>query len=261
MNTFKGVRSALEYEVSRQIEAINSGESIPQETRLWDAEKGVTTSMRTKEEAHDYRYFPEPDLVPFVKNDSLASEIKMTIGELPDEKAKRFKGEFALSDKTIGVLISDKETADYLEECVKLYKNPKIVANWITGELMAQANLKNGTIVELGISASDLVGLLKMIDDGTISGKMAKGILIEAIETRHKPQDIVESKGLKQITDNAMLDEVVRAILKKNEKSVKDYKSGKKNALTYLVGQIMKETKGKANPALVNEILRQNLGE
>jgi len=260
MNSFKGVKNALEYEVSRQIEAIGSSEKIPQETRLWDADKAITTSMRTKEEAHDYRYFPEPDLVPFTES-GLADQIRKSIPELPDQKAKRFKDEFALSDYDAGVLVSDKKIADYFEECTKLYGKPKVIANWLAGDIMAQLNLKGIGIGELGVCASGLAGLLKMIDGGTISGKMAKEVLSEAIETKQSPEEIVKRKGLSQISDAGKIEEVVRAVLSKEEKSVKDYRNGKANAFTFLVGQVMRQTKGKANPAVVNEILKRMLGE
>ncbi len=258
MNTFKGVRGALEYEIVRQVEAVESGEKIVQETRLWDADKALTTSMRTKEEAHDYRYFPEPDLVPFTES-GLANEVKKMIPELPHQKAERFRKEFGLSDYDTGVLVSDKPMAEYFEECIKIYNKPKVVANWLMGDITAQLKEKNLQIRDLGIPPASLAKFFKMIDDATISGKMAKDVLAEAIATKTSPEKIVESKGLKQITDTAALEEVIKAILSKEEKSVKDYKSGKKNALTYLVGQIMKETKGKANPKIVNEILVKNL--
>jgi len=185
----------------------------------------------------------------------------MDIPELPEEKAMRFKSEFSLSDYDVGVLVADKSIADYFEECIKLYNKPKVVANWIAGDIMAELNLKNVTIKELGILPDGLTGLLKMIDSGVINGKMAKEILLEAIETKHRPEDIVKEKGLSQISDAGQLEKVVKAILDKNQKSVNDYKGGKKNALTFLVGQIMKETKGKANPSMVNEILKKSLGE
>ncbi len=260
MNSFKGVKGGLEYEVTRQIEAINSGERVIQETRLWDADKNITTSMRTKEEAHDYRYFPEPDLVPFTEG-GLTSQLKKTIPELPHKKAERFKKEFGLSDYDNGVLVSDKATAEYFEECTRIYDKPKIAANWIMGDVMAQLKEKNIGINELGVSPKSLISLLKMIDDATISGKIAKDVLIEMIDTKKSPQEIIESKGLKQITDTSELERLVKKVLEAEAKSVKDYKGGKKNALTFIVGQVMKETKGKANPAIVNEILKKTLGE
>lgn len=261
MNTFKGVKQALEYEVKRQVGLLEEGENIIQETRLWDADKSVTTSMRSKEEAEDYRYFPEPDLVPFVTDRDIIEKMRGELPELPEARSERFRVDFALSEYDADLLTSQIDMADYFEECLKSYKNAKNAANWIMGDIMAQANLKNVNIKELGIPPPSLVSLLKMIDDGIISGKMAKEILTESIKTKRKPQDIVESKGLEQITDTVKLDEVVRMVLEKNEKSARDYKSGKRNAFAYLVGQVMRETKGRANPAIVNEVLKKNLGE
>ncbi|MDD5495509.1 MAG: Asp-tRNA(Asn)/Glu-tRNA(Gln) amidotransferase subunit GatB [Candidatus Omnitrophica bacterium] len=261
MNSFKAVRLALEHEVSRQMEAVSAGEKLQQETRLWDAGKAVTLLMRTKEEAHDYRYFPEPDLVPFVPDPSYVEDIRKTIPEMPDAKAKRFKERFNLSDYDIAVLVSDKAAADYFEKCLESYDNPKTVANWIMGDITAQSNLKNTGIRELGISPQGLAELLKMIDGQLISGKMAKEVLLEAIEKRCEPAQIVRSKGLEQLSDKGELEKIVKVILGRNEKSVQDYKGGKKNALTFIIGQVMRETKGKANPAVINEILKKSLGE
>ena len=259
MNSFKNVRNALEYEASRQAEAAASGEKIPQETRLWDADKLITISMRTKEEAHDYRYFPEPDLVPFVIEAKVVDQIKKEIPELPVMRRARFIEDFKLSDYDAGVLVSDKETADYFEETAELYNKPKIIANWIAGDILALLNEKNITIGKSGILPKDLAELLNMIDAGTISGKMAKDVLTEAFETKAPPAAIVKSKGLSQISDSKALEEIMKSVLAKNEKSVNDYRSGKTNAFTFLVGQVMRETKGKANPSIVNEILKKFL--
>ena len=261
MNSFKGVRSGLEYEVKRQISVTGDKEKIIQETRLWDAEKCVTTSMRTKEEAEDYRYFPEPDLVPFTVDKTEIETIRGSLPELPEAKAGRFKAEFGLSDYDAGILTSHLDLADYYEECVKLYPNAKIVANWLEGDIMAAANEKNVNINELGLTPGGLAGLLKMIDSGSISGKMAKEVLVEAIEMKAHPEEIVKKKGLAQISDTGKIGEIVKGVLQKESKSVNDYKNGKKAAFGFLVGQVMKETKGKANPAMVNEILKKSLGE
>jgi aspartyl-tRNA(Asn)/glutamyl-tRNA(Gln) amidotransferase subunit B len=259
MNSFKWVKAGLEYEAARQMDAISSGEGIIQETRLWDPEKGLTISMRTKEEAHDYRYFPEPDLVPFIIDKGLAKEMRGTIPELPAEKADRFMAEFGLSAYDAGVLVSDKAMADYFEACVGIYDKPKIIANWLSGEIMAQLNSRNIGIKELGLSPQGLVGLLKMLDTSAVSGKMAKEVLAEAVETKRSPEEIIASKGLAQISDRLEVENVVKAVLKANEKSVSDYKKGKKNALGFLVGQVMKATSGKANPAVVNDVLKKHL--
>lgn len=261
MNTFKGVRLGLEYEVARQVSLVSDGEKIVQETRLWDADKAVTVSMRSKEEAKDYRYFPEPDLVPFVVDPSIIENIRSQLPELPEAKAKRFVKEFGLSEYDSLVLTSQADTAYYFEECAGLYGNKKAIANWITGEIMAYLKTKSISMASLGLKPEGLVGLLKMIDCGSISGKMAKEVLGEAMETGVEPADIVSKKGLAQISDAGTLEGIVKAVLARNEKSVGDYKLGRKNALAFLVGQIMKETKGAANPAVVNEILKRELGE
>ncbi|MDD5436500.1 MAG: Asp-tRNA(Asn)/Glu-tRNA(Gln) amidotransferase subunit GatB [Candidatus Omnitrophica bacterium] len=261
MNSFKGVRNALEYEVKRQDSVLEDGGKLVQETRLWDADKGITTSMRTKEEAEDYRYFPEPDLVPFVVEKEEIERIRKTLPELPEAKAARFKAAFGLSDYDAGVLTSQVDLADYFEECVKLYPNAKTVANWLMGDVMATVNEKNIDMSELALAPAAFTGLLKMIDSKAISGKMAKEVLAEAIETRIAPEEIVQKKGLSQISDAGAIESVVQGVLKKEAKTVSDYKSGKKAAFAFLVGQVMKETKGKANPAVVNEILKKSLGE
>lgn len=260
MNTFKGVRLALEYEVKRQVAKLEDGEKIIQETRLWDSEKKITLSMRSKEEAQDYRYFPEPDLVPFVVDKAVIEKIKNNLPELPEAKANRFISEFGLSEYDASVLTSQADIANYFEECVGLYPNPKTVANWVTGDIMAQVNARNITIGQLGILPSSLADVLKMIEAGTISSKMAKELLLESIETKSRPEDIAKEKGLSQISDTSKLEEIARLVLKREKKSVRDYKSGKRNALAFLIGQIMKVTKGKANPAIVNEILKRELG-
>ena len=261
MNTFKGVRLGLEYEVKRQVALVTDGEKIIQQTRLWDADKALTVAMRTKEEAKDYRYFPEPDLVPFIVDLSIIEKIKSQLPELPEAKAKRFVKDLGLSEYDAGVLTGQADVAYYFEECAKLYDNKKAVANWITGEIMAYLNAKNLPIMSLGLKPAGMVSLLKMIDNGSLSGKMAKDVLGEAMDTGANPADIVSKKGLTQISDAGQLKGVVKAVLAKNEKSVSDYKGGKKNALAFLVGQIMKETKGAANPAVVNGILKKELGE
>lgn len=261
MNSFKGVRLGLEYESKRQMQAAQDGERIIQETRLWDADKCVTKSMRSKEEAQDYRYFPEPDLVPFMADRSVIQKIRDGLPELPEEKSSRLKKQFGLSEYDANVLTSQAEIAAYFEECLKLYPNAKIAANWIMGDILAELNTRNISITELGISPEGLAGLLKMIDRKTISGKMAKDVLSESIETRISPQEIVKKKNLSQISDAGELEGIVKTVLAREEKSVKDYRGGKKNAMTFLVGQVMKESKGKANPALVNELLKKTLGE
>ncbi|MFA6078774.1 MAG: Asp-tRNA(Asn)/Glu-tRNA(Gln) amidotransferase subunit GatB [Candidatus Omnitrophota bacterium] len=261
MNSFKNVRQALEYEVERQTAVLEEGGKLIQETRLWDPDREITNSMRSKEEAQDYRYFPEPDLVPFVVEKKVIDEIRSSLPELPETRLGRFMKEYALSEYDANVLTGDIDTADYFEETARQHGNAKTAANWIMGDIMAALNAKNAGIKDIRMKPGSLAGLLSMIDKGVISGKMAKEVLADAVETGRDPREIVESKGLSQISDLSALETVVGAVLQKNEKSVTDYKSGKKNALAFLIGQIMKETKGKANPAVVNTILKKNLGE
>lgn len=260
MNSFKWVRSALEYEVNRQSEILDSGEKILQETRLWNADKGVTISMRSKEEAHDYRYFPEPDLVPFIVAGQLVSEVKRTIPELPKERMARFVSEYAIPAYDAAVLTQEKKIAEFFEEAVKTHNNPKAISNWIMGDINAVLNEKNIDIDMTKLCPRNLALLVKMIDDGTISIKIAKEILPEMVEKGESPESLVEKKGLKQISDTGELEGVADKVIKANEETASDYKSGKKNALARLVGEIMKETRGKANPRKVNEILIKKLG-
>ena len=261
MNSFRWVREGLQYEVERQAAALDSKEKIVQETRLWDTEKMATLSMRSKEEAKDYRYFPEPDLVPFTVDKKVIDRIKDSLPELPDARMKRFVSSHGMTEYDARILTSDCAIADYFEECVSAYPNKKAIANWITGDIMAAMNLKNTTISGLGVKPDSLIGLLKMIDEQTISGKMAKDVLVQMVETGKPAQDIVKDKGLSQISDKSAIEKAVKEVLDKNEKSVNDYKSGKKTAITFLVGQVMRQTKGMANPALVNELLKKLLGD
>jgi aspartyl-tRNA(Asn)/glutamyl-tRNA(Gln) amidotransferase subunit B len=261
MNSFKGVKLGLEYESKRQVAAIGDNEKLVQETRLWDVEKNITVSMRSKEEAQDYRYFPEPDLVPFVVDKITIEKVRKDLPELPEAKTDRFVKEFGLSEYDANVLTSDVDFAGYFETCARSYKNAKTIANWLMGDIMAQMNTRNAGIKELGLTADGLVALLKMIDSQAISGKMAKEVLLEAIETKKDPAIVVKEKGLSQISDSSKIEEVVSVVISREAKTVADYKNGKKAAITFLIGQIMKETRGKANPGLVNEILKKKLGE
>jgi aspartyl-tRNA(Asn)/glutamyl-tRNA(Gln) amidotransferase subunit B len=232
-----------------------------QETRLWDAQKLVTISMRSKEEAHDYRYFPEPDLVPFIVDKKIIEDMRSALPELPQARANRFIKEYGLSEYDARVLTGQIDLADYFEECAREYENRKILANWINGDIAAQMNSRNVNILGLGIKPKDLVGLLRMIDDQSISGKIAKDVLAEMVQTKKGAAEIVGSKGLSQISDKDQIEQAVKDVLAGNERSVNDYKGGKKTAITFLIGQVMKQTRGKANPAMVNDLLRKHLGE
>ncbi len=259
MNSFRSVRSALLFEIKRQSEELEQGNRISQETRLWDQEEQVTRSMRSKEEAHDYRYFPEPDLVPFIITDEVIEQVRKNLPELAVQRQKRFSEQYELPKYDAAVLTRDKWTADYFESCVRLHPKPKIVANWIMGDLAAQANERGVDLSELDFKPEWLAQLLELVDRQTISGKMAKELLVEIIQKKQPPREIVASKGLAQISDEKSLSGVIEEVIGKNLKSVEDYRGGKTTALMFLVGQVMKGTSGKANPQKVQELLREKL--
>ena len=259
MNSFRAVKAALQYEHDRQIDLLESGQGIIQETRLYDAEKGVTDSMRSKEEAHDYRYFPEPDLVPFDFEPALLKDIAREIPELPGPRKKRFTEAFQLSDYDAAIMVSDKAIADYFERCVSLYKKAKKVANWLMGDISAYMKERGLTINDLNLKVDHLTGMLKMIDDGLISGKTAKDILIEMIQTQRPPELLVKEKRLEQISDKGEMEKAIGEVIAENPKIVNDFKSGKANAIMALVGKVMAKTKGKLDARRVNEILKKKL--
>ncbi len=259
MNSFKGVKAALQYEQLRQTELLENGQRIAHETRLYDSTRDVTESMRSKEEAHDYRYFPEPDLVPFDFEEKLLKDIKRSIPELPEPRKKRFMSDYKLSDYDARVMVSDKATADYFEKCISVYKKPKEIANWLMGDISAYMKEQNLAIGDLDLKVEHLTGMLKMIDEAVISGKIAKALLIEMIQTGKDPAILVKEKELEQISDEDEIEKAVEGVLLKNTKIVDDFKSGKQNAIMALVGKVMSKTRGKANPKNVNEILRRLL--
>jgi aspartyl-tRNA(Asn)/glutamyl-tRNA(Gln) amidotransferase subunit B len=259
MNSFSALQKALEYEIERQIEVIEDGEKIVQETRSWDESKGITVSMRSKEEAHDYRYFPEPDLLPWKIDKDWIERIRKTIPELPKERKERLIKEHALPEYDAGVITASKALADFFDSCVEDYNKPKVISNWIMGELMRLLN-SNGLDAENNpINSNDLVELLKLIDKGIISGKIAKQVFEEMFSTGKNASEIVKERGLEQISDESEIEGIVKKIIDENSKSVEDYRNGKEKAIKYLVGQVMKATKGKANPQVVNELLKQIL--
>ena len=261
MNTFKGVRSALTYEVKRQMQLVRDGEKIIQDTRLWNEADGRTHSMRIKEEAYDYRYFPEPDLVPFMLNRVFIDMIRKTLPEFPREKLPRFIGDYMLSPDVASVLVSEKALADYFEKCCALYPRAQIIANWIIGDIQSELNKRNLSIEELGLPAERLAGMLKLIEDGSISGKMAKDILVKMIGTNKSAEELIKSEGLSQISCEKELGKILEDVIAQNPKPVGDYKKGKETALKFLVGMAMKATKGKANPKMVNDLLKKKMGE
>ncbi|MBN1353100.1 MAG: Asp-tRNA(Asn)/Glu-tRNA(Gln) amidotransferase subunit GatB [Candidatus Omnitrophica bacterium] len=259
MNSFKSVRDALSYEAKRQAGLLANGETPAQETRLWNEERGVTLSMRTKEESHDYRYFPEPDLVPFIVEAKTIAEIRNSLPELPAAKRERFVSSYSLSEYEAAILVRNAELAAFFEKTISIYKNPKTVANWLLGGVASILNEKKLLLENALFTPAHLAELLILIDSEEISGKMAKGILEEAFAKGVSPQKLVTDKGLKQIKDSGRLELVIDDVLKENPKSVEDFKKGKKNAKMFLVGQVMKKTSGKANPAAVDEILGKKL--
>jgi len=259
MNSFKGVRLALEYEAKRQIDLLESGQRIVQETLLYNTEKGVTEPMRSKEEAHDYRYFPEPDLAPFDFEESFLNVIEKDMPELPEPKKNRFIKNYLLSNYDAAIMTSDKNTADYFEKCSALYKNPKTITNWIMGDISAYMKDNNILIKDLNLKPEHLSSMLKMIDNSVITGKIAKTLLIEVIQTGKDPEALVKEKGLEQISDIGLIEAEIGGVIAENPKSVEDFKNGKDNAIMFLVGKVMQKTKGKANPNKVNEMLREKL--
>ena len=259
MNSFKHVENALIYEIERQEGIVEDGRELIQETRLWDEAKGVTVSMRGKEEAHDYRYFPDPDLLPLVIDGGWTEAIRSTLPELPDEKRARFIEAYGIPLYDAQVLTSSRPLADYFEACVEHFPEPKIVSNWVMGSVLAMLKAENKTIGESPVSAERLAELLRLIDSGVISGKIAKTVLDEMVSSGKPPEAIVQEKGLVQVTDTDAITEVVKQVVSDHEKEVLDYRAGKTKLFGFFVGQVMKATRGKANPKMVNEILKSLL--
>ncbi|MDO8688626.1 MAG: Asp-tRNA(Asn)/Glu-tRNA(Gln) amidotransferase subunit GatB [Dehalococcoidia bacterium] len=264
MNSFRAVFRALEYEVQRQAEALRGGDRIHQETRGWVEERGVTVSQRSKEYAHDYRYFPEPDLPPMFTSPVLVEEIRAALPELPDTKRDRFVSEFGLSPYDANLLVADKDGARFFEEAQVLGKgkvSPKLIANWVLGELARMLNATGSEIADSKMSADRLIELLELVENGVISGKIAKSVFEEMFEGGRGAADLVASRGLTQISDRKQILETVRKVLEANAQAAADYRAGKRQSLAFLVGQVMKETRGRANPELVNDLFRDELGE
>jgi len=261
MNSFKGVKDALAYEVQRQAEVLDEGGKIIQQTMLWDVKENKTVVMRTKEEAKDYRYFPEPDLPPFLITKEKIQEMRETLPELPQQRCKRIIQEYGLSEHDANILVISKADADYAEECIRAYKNSdkKPVVNILIGPMFSEANTRNTSMSALGVNSDNLLELLGYIDRDEISNLNAKVVLKDMIETKNKASEIIKAKNLIQISDTSFLDSAVDEVLQANVKSVEDFRSGKANALMFLVGQVMKKSAGKANPKVVQEILKRRL--
>ena len=259
LNSFKHVEKALQYEINRQKEVLADGGAVVQETRLWDPAKNRTDSMRSKEEAHDYRYFPDPDLLPLVIDEDWIETVRKNLPELPAEKKKRFVADYGLPSYDAEILTSDRNLAEYFENCLQGFNQPKPVSNWIMGSLLGLLNAAGKSIDQAPISAPDLARLLKLIDNGTISGKIAKTVFHEMAKSGKSPQSIVEDKGLVQISDSSAIEDIISKVLAGCSAEVEAYRNGKTKLLGFFVGQVMKETHGKANPKMVNEILKNKL--
>ena len=260
LNSFKFIQKAIEYEVDRQTKLLDQGDTVKQETRLYDADRNETFPMRSKEEAHDYRYFPDPDLVPIMIDEAWVEELRKTIPELPEQKRERFVKNYKIPEYDAGVLTSSKPLADYFEQCTALFPQPKTISNWMMGDLLRELKKDGRNIVDCPVSPSALVDLLKLIESGTISGNIAKGIFEEMYQTQKSAGSIVEEKGLKQITDSSAIEKIVAEVLQANPSQVEEFKGGKEKVLGFLVGQVMKASKGKANPAMVNKLLKKKMG-
>jgi aspartyl-tRNA(Asn)/glutamyl-tRNA(Gln) amidotransferase subunit B len=259
MNSFRHVERALEYEIKRQIALLGEGEEVVQETRLWDTNQGITISMRGKEEAHDYRYFPDPDLVPLRIDEAWIEEIRRRLPELPDEKKGRFVRDYGIPEYDAEILTSTRAMASYYEECVRLFPEPKTVSNWMMGDLLRELKRDEKEIEQSLLTPSHLAEMLSMMKEGTISGKIAKDVFEEMYRGGERPGKIVKDKGWVQILDEVEIARAIEGVMNANPKLVEDYRKGKEKIFGFFVGEVMKQTKGKANPKLVNELLKQKL--
>lgn len=259
VNSFRFVEKAIEYEISRQISCIESGEKIVQETRLYDSTKNRTFTMRTKEEAHDYRYFPDPDLLPVVFEDKWVEQIKKSLPELPLEKAKRFQSQYGIPEYDALVLTQDRSVAEYYENVAKECKNAKAASNWIMTELMREMKEKDLSIEQVPVKHKELAELILLIDNGTISGKIAKTVFAEMCVSGGKPAEIIQKKGLVQISDDSAIEKIINEIMGANQSQVEEYRKGRDKLFGFFVGQVMKASKGQANPDVVNKILKEKL--
>jgi len=255
VNSFKFVKQAIEYEIQRQVELIEDGGRVVQETRLFDPNSGKTRSMRSKEEAHDYRYFPDPDLVPLVIDEAWVARTRDEMPELPEQRRQRFMVDYSLPTYDAEVLTASRELADYFESCVALHSNAKVVSNWVMGEVTRTLNETATSISACPVSPQALVELLKLIEEGTISGKIAKTVFDEMWKSGQAPAAIVQEQGLIQVSDSSAIEAIIDEILTREAGQVAEYRSGKDKLFGFFVGQVMKASKGKANPAVVNELL------
>jgi aspartyl-tRNA(Asn)/glutamyl-tRNA(Gln) amidotransferase subunit B len=259
LNSFRNVQRALDYEIERQAGVLDGGGHVVQETRLFDADRGVTLPMRSKEEAHDYRYFPEPDLVPLQVDEAWIERVRRDLPELPDARRQRFVAQFGLPEYDAEVLTASRALADYYEATVRLYPQAKTVSNWIMGDFLRELNRYHHTPQQAPVTPAHLAGMLRLVDEGVISGKIAKTVFEEMYRTGKQPRDIVEEQGLMQVSDSSTLEPVIQQVLAHNAQQVEAYRAGKQKLFGFFVGQIMKATQGRANPQLVQELLKKAL--
>ena len=260
VNSIKFIQQAIEYESRRQVELLENGKNISQETRLFDPNNGETRTMRGKEESHDYRYFPDPDLPPLLINDDRIEKIKNELPELPDEKKKRFKEQYKLKDYDAEILVEDQFVSSFFEELVEK-RDSKIVVSWVTVELFSYLKKKDVQLQDSEIKSKKIGDLLDLIINGSISNRQAKEIFEEYLETDLGASDFIKKKGVKQVSDKSEIEALIKSVLQKNEGMVNDYKKGKDKLFGFFVGQVMKESKGKANPQLVNQVLKDLLSK
>ena len=261
INSFRFVQKAIEYEIKRQKALIMDGGKVVQETRLWDTQKGITVSMRGKEEAHDYRYFPDPDLVPVEIDNGWIEKIRKTLPELPSDKVKRFVADYGIPEYDAEVLSISRALANYYEETARISGQPKAASNWIMGDLLRFLKEDDREIEESSVTPTHIAEMIKLIDNGTISGKIAKTVMEEMYKTGKMPDDVVKEKGLIQVTDTGAIEKVIDEVLAENADSVAAYRSGKDKLFGFFVGQVMKKSQGKANPAVLNDLLKKKLGK
>jgi aspartyl-tRNA(Asn)/glutamyl-tRNA(Gln) amidotransferase subunit B len=259
MNSFRHVEKALEYEIKRQISVLEDGDEVIQETRLWDPDQGITVPMRGKEEAHDYRYFPDPDLVPLKVDEGWVEEVRKSLPELPDQKKDRFVQQYQIPEYDAEILTSARAMANYYEETVRLFPDPKTVSNWMMGDLLKELKHDEREIDQCPVTPRHLAEMLGLIKNGTISGKIAKDVFEEMYKAGERPEKIVKEKGWVQILDLGEIEGAINRIMEANPKLVEDYRKGKEKLFGFFVGEVMKQTKGKANPKMLNELLSKKL--
>jgi aspartyl-tRNA(Asn)/glutamyl-tRNA(Gln) amidotransferase subunit B len=259
LNSFRFIKQAIEYEVERQIDVIDAGEKVVQETRLFDPDAGISRSMRGKEEAHDYRYFPDPDLLPLQVSAEWVEQVRSCLPELPLAKLQRYQDEMGLPAYDAGVISAERPLAEYFDALVSLYDKPKICSNWVMGEVLGGLKEHNLTIDQCPVTPELLAGILQRIDDNTISGKIAKTVFEEVWKNGKSADEVIEEKGLKQVTDTGAIESIVDEVIAANPSQVAEYQAGKEKMLGFFVGQVMKASKGKANPGMVNQLLKKKL--